>query len=104
MIADADIQVWLYTHFSSSQAVIVPYVQSESDARLQYQINMVQRAGGSTSQVSQQGKLDLSAGRAAQLSRLAVGAGKDGRCDLEIVLREHDSEIARFRFDCETRP
>lgn len=103
MLADADIQVWLDTQLNARQALIVPYVQSGSKARLQYQINLVQRTGGGTSRVSQQGDVVLSAGEPASLSRLAVGAAQKGSCELEVVLRDRDAEVGRFSFDCAAR-
>lgn len=104
MLADSDIQVWLDTQHAATQAVIVPYVQSAIDARLQYRISLVQRSGGNTSQVSQQGVVELTAGQPARISRLTVNATPDGSCNLDIVLRDQGNELARFNFDCSLHP
>lgn len=103
MIPDADIQVWLDTQFNAGHTIVVPYVQSSRTGRLGYHIELIQRGSAGASRISQQGQVDLSAGEAASLSRLAVDARTQGECRMEIVLREEAKEIGVFRFDCAPR-
>lgn len=100
MLVRPDVQVWLDTQYGPEQAVIVPYVQSEVDARLQYRVDLVQQGGSGTSRLSQAGRVELTAGEAAPLSRLAVSSTNSKACTLEVVLRDHEKELGRFSFDC----
>jgi outer membrane usher protein FimD/PapC len=102
MIADADLQVWLDTQSTASQTVMIPYVKSVNDIEINYRMELVQQAGGSTSRVSQQGQMAAAAAQPTAVARIAVGQQKGGECRIELVLRNNSNnkELGIYRFEC----
>jgi hypothetical protein len=102
MIADADLQVWLDTQPGANQTVMVPYVKSVKDVRINYRMEVVQQSRSGTSRINQQGQVTAAAARPTAVGRVAVGLQQGGECWIELVLRNdaNTGEIGRYRFDC----
>lgn len=100
MVADANLQVWLDTQANTRQALVVPYVRSVKDMQISYHMEVVQRGGGSTSRISQQGKVSAPAAQPVSLGRVTLGVQKNGECSIELVLQENGAELGVYRFDC----
>jgi outer membrane usher protein FimD/PapC len=102
MIADADLQVWLDAQPSANQTVMIPYVKSVNDIELNYRMELVQQSGGSTSRISQQGKVTAAAAQPTAVARVAVGQQRGSECRIELVLRNqaNTKELGAYRFEC----
>ncbi|NYT70305.1 curli-like amyloid fiber formation chaperone CsgH [Pusillimonas noertemannii] len=99
MNADTDLQVWLETQAQTRPGIIVPYVQSSHSTHLRYLLRTTVTRGGSSSRVSQGGMLEVPAGTAVPLPRLAVSQ-PDGQCRIELVLAEKKGSERHYEFDC----
>lgn len=100
MIADANLQVWLDTQASMGQTVMVPYVKSVTDLRMNYRLDVIQRSAGGTSRISQQGTVNAAAAKPTPLGRVALGVQKGGECRVELKLSEGGKELGAYQFDC----
>ncbi|MDX3893313.1 curli-like amyloid fiber formation chaperone CsgH [Pusillimonas sp.] len=102
MNADTDLQVWLETQAQPRPGVIVPYVQSSHSTNLRYLLRTTVVNGGGSSGVSQGGALNVPAGTAVALPRLAISQSS-GECLIELVLTESKGAEKRYEFDCSTQ-
>ena len=100
MITYADLQVWLDTQPGAGQCVIVPYVESVSDLRAQYQIEVSSSGNSGSSHISQGGVVNLAARQPTALSRFSLGLHNGDNCSIDLVLRDGEQEIGRYRFAC----
>lgn len=101
LMQDTDIQVWLATQASAGQVQMVPYVTSRVGRKLSYRIDVIRQGGhGNRTQISQSGRIELSAATPTELSQLALGSSDDTQCRVDIVLREGVREVGSFHFDC----
>lgn len=102
MVADADLQVWLDTQPGAHQTVMIPYVKSARDMRINYRIELVQQSGGSTSRINQQGKVFAIAAQPTPIGSYAVGWQQGGVCRIELVLHNDagTGDLGSYRFDC----
>lgn len=100
MMDAADLHVWLDTQPNAAQTVVIPYVKSARDMRLDYRMSVIQRSKSGSSQVSQGGSVQADANTPTSLSRVAVSAHKDAECKIELYLREGAVEIGNYRFEC----
>lgn len=99
MAPDADLQVWLDTQAAAGRVAVVPYVRSVIDMRINYRMDVVQQSAAGTSRISQQGRVSTEADEPTALARVTL-TPKDGKCHIEITLREGGKEVGAYRFDC----
>lgn len=100
LIADSNPSVWFDANSNQSQVVVVPYVEWAREARLEYQLNVVNTGRTGTSNVSQGGTISVSPGRIQAVSTVQVAPQVGGRCEVDLTLREGDKEIGRYSYDC----
>ena len=103
MAVDADIQVWLDMQANTRQTVIVPYVQSARDIRVNFRMNVTQNSDSGTSRSSQEGEISASAATPTPLARVTLGRQQGGECRVEVVLREGQQNVGTYHFSCETQ-
>jgi hypothetical protein len=100
MMADADLQVWLDTQPGTNQVVMIPYVKSVRNMQMHYRLEVVQRSGGSTSRISQQGQVNAVAAQPMKLAHVAIGMQAGGECRVEVALSNGNRDMGTYRFDC----
>ena len=100
LIGDTDPSVWFDATSNQSQVVVVPYVEWAREARLEYQLNVVNTGGTGTSNVSQGGTISVSPGRVQAVSTVRVSPQVGGTCEVELTLRERGKKIGQYSYDC----
>jgi curli production protein len=100
MVADMQMQVWLDTVAGTAPAVVVPYVQTDQDARLGYRMSVVKTGRSGSSRIDQSGTVLASAGKPKEMSRLSVWTQEGDTCQIEIEMLEEGKPRGRYRFDC----
>jgi hypothetical protein len=100
MVADADIQVWLDAQASVGQTIVVPYVKSVKDVHVVFRMDVIQRGGGNTSRISQQGSVNAVAATPVALAHVALGTQKNGECMVELSVREGEKQAVTYHFSC----
>lgn len=79
---------------------MVPYVKTSRDMQVTYRMKLVQTSESGNSSVSQGGMVRVSAASATPLSRVAITPSKEGKCQLEVTLREGGQVLGNYSFDC----
>lgn len=92
-------QVWLDTA-AGPPAMVVPYVQTDQDARLTYRMKVSKQGKSGTSRIDQSGTVVATAGTPKEMSRFAVNAQQGDKCEVEIEMLEGGQVRGRYRFDC----
>lgn len=101
MMPDSDIQVWLDTQAAAGQMQVVPYVASKVGRHVSYRIDVIRQGdGGSKTQISQSGRMDVQAAIPTVLSRVELGNSSATQCSVNVVLRDGVREIGTYHFDC----
>lgn len=100
MIGDSDIQVWLEMQNSTQPGVIVPYVQSTVDKRLNYRVRVIRENRSGRSEISQGGSVFMTAARATALGKMSLSVKDEDVCEIELILTESGKPADRYRFDC----
>jgi outer membrane usher protein FimD/PapC len=99
-MSDADLQVWLDTQANIHQMVVIPYVKSAKEVQMNFRMDVIQKSGGNSSRISQQGQVHIAAEQAVPLARVALGIQKEGECQVELALREDGKDAGVYKFDC----
>lgn len=100
MNADINLQVWLETVPDTHPSVVVPYVRSEQDGVVQYQLKVSKRGMGGMSNIGQSGEVQVQAHKPAALSRFSLNVGKSDKCTIELILVENQHPAGTYTFDC----
>ncbi len=99
-MADMQMQVWLDTLRGAGPPVVVPYVQTDQDARLRYRMTVVKNGKSGHSRIAQSGTVVATAGTPREMSRLTMGVQEGDECQIEIEMLEGEQVRGRYRFDC----
>lgn len=100
MNADINLQVWLETVPNTHPSVVVPYVRSQNDGTVQYQLNVTKRGSGGSSSIGQSGDVRVQAHKPTALSRFSLNVGKNDKCIIELVLVANQQPAGTYKFDC----
>ncbi len=100
MIADVNIHVWFDVDTNQNSSYVVPYVRSERDARLQYDLKILNSGKAGTSSISQGGAISVSTGQPKAISSVRVTPQTGGHCEVDLTLREGDEQVGQYTFDC----
>ncbi|NYT78063.1 hypothetical protein H0A71_13755 [Alcaligenaceae bacterium] len=100
MNANVNLQVWLETVPDTHPSVVVPYVRSETDGVIQYQLKVSKRGFSGVSNLGQSGDVRVQAGQPAALSRFSLNIGKNDECTIELVLFNSQHPADTYHFDC----
>ncbi|GAC1529718.1 MAG: hypothetical protein NVS2B4_08210 [Ramlibacter sp.] len=100
MAVDMQTQVWLEAVPRTVPALVVAYVRSEHDARLNYYVNVIKQGPSGKSRIVQSGTVQAAAGAATQLTKLSVSSQPGDDCDVAVSVREGNEDRGTFRFDC----
>jgi Thin aggregative fimbriae synthesis protein len=103
VIADIHVQVWFEVDTNQGATLVVPYVKSEREARLQYELKMLSSGRMGTSRISQGGVVSVPAQQPKAVSSVQVTPQAGGRCELDLILRERGEQVGEYFFDCGTR-
>jgi hypothetical protein len=95
-----DMQVWIDSHVSAGQTIVVPYVKSDINRDMRYRLDVVKQGASGSSRISQGGMVHASAAKAVPLSRTSIDVKPNDTCTLEVVLTEKGVAIGIYRFDC----
>jgi hypothetical protein len=101
--ADVNLNVWFDVSPNQSQVLVVPYVKSARDVRLQYQLNVVNTGKSGSSSISQGGTLTVSHGQPKAVSSVQVTPQAGGTCEIDLTLHEGDREVGQYSFHCMAR-
>ena len=100
MDVDMNFQVWLDMQNSGRKTIVIPYVRSPRDTRVNFRFDVIQSGAGGTSRISQSGRVSTTAAKPEALARVELGAQTDQQCRVEVALREGEKEIGAYKFDC----
>ncbi len=100
MIVDTNFHVWFDVDTHQGHSYVVPYVRSERDARLRYDLKILNTGKAGTSSISQGGTIRLSAGQPQAVSSVRVSPQTGGNCEVDLTLSEGDGQLGQYTFDC----
>lgn len=100
MVADFNLQVWLETIPDTHPSVVIPYVKSDKNGKLDYALKAKKEGLGGSSQISQSGGVQVAANKATALSRFSISVNKEDQCQIELTFAENGKPVGSYRFDC----
>jgi curli production protein len=100
MIADVNLRVWLETDANTRPGMVIPYVQSSENKRIQYQLYAIKQGPGGTSKVGQSGTVQVPAQKPTALSAISLNPGKNDACQIELILAEGGLPMGTYYFKC----
>ncbi|QCP52676.1 hypothetical protein FAZ95_26370 [Trinickia violacea] len=100
VIADVNFHVWFDVDTNQNSSYVVPYVRSERDARLRYDLKILNSGKAGTSSISQGGTISVSAGQPKAISSVRVTPQTGSNCEVDLTLREDDEQVGQYTFDC----
>lgn len=100
MIIDANLQVWFDINTHQGQTLVVPYVKAEHAAMLHYELKVRNSGKAGNSMISQDGTVSVSAEQAKAMSSIKVTPNRDGKCEIDLILREDGGQQQRYSANC----
>lgn len=100
MIADTNLQVWLETDANTRPAMLIPYVQSDKNRNMHYQLYAIKDGRSGSSRVSQSGTIQVLAKQPTAISRMSLSTNKSDSCRIELILAEGGLPLGKYSFAC----
>lgn len=96
-----DFQIWLEFVNQPQAAIIMPYVQSLTEGKFRYRIDVKQRQHGNVSTITQGGTVYAMATQPTSLSRISVNLpAKGGQCDIDVIVTNSDGVSVSESYPC----
>lgn len=100
MAADVNLQVWLDTVPGTQPSVVIPYVQSQENGIIQYQLSAIKHGDGGISTINQSGDVRLQANTPTALTRFSLSLGERDQCKIELILFANGNPAGSYQFEC----
>jgi len=100
LAANVNLQVWLDTVPDTHPAVVIPYVRSPRDGRVEYQMTVIKHGPGGASNIGQSGEVQAAANHPTALSKFSLNVGVQDQCRIEITVAITGAPGGTYRFDC----